>query len=70
MKRRLISLCMAVLLSLTILPDASLAVLTSTPTKVRVGFHALDGYHMTDEEGCRSGYGYDVLQLMARYEDF
>ena len=71
MKRRMIlSLCMAFLLSMAILPTAALAVLSPSPTKVRVGFHALDGYHMVDEKGYRSGYGYDVLQLMARYEDF
>ena len=29
---------------------------------VRVGFFAFDGYHMIDEEGHRSGYGYEYLQ--------
>lgn len=36
---------------------------------VRVGFFAMDGYHMMDEDGNRSGYGWDVLRLMARYWD-
>ena len=36
---------------------------------VKVGFFAMDGYHMMDEEGKRSGYGYDFLRLMARYWD-
>ena len=36
---------------------------------VKVGFFAMDGYHMMDEEGNRSGYGWDVLRLMARYWD-
>ena len=36
---------------------------------IRVGFFAFDGYHMIDEEGNRSGYGYDFLQLAARYID-
>lgn len=36
---------------------------------IRVGFFAMDGYHMMDEEGNRSGYGYDFLRLMARYID-
>lgn len=36
---------------------------------VRVGFFSMDGYHMMDESGNRSGYGYDLLQLMARYVD-
>ena len=29
----------------------------------------MDGYHVMDEEGNRSGYGYDFLRLMARYWD-
>ena len=36
---------------------------------VRVGFFAFDGYHMVDENGNRSGYGYDFLRLAARYMD-
>ena len=34
---------------------------------VKVGFFAFDGYHMIDENGNRSGYGYDFLRLAARY---
>ena len=34
---------------------------------VRVGFFEMNGYHMQDEDGNRSGYGYDTLRLMARY---
>ena len=29
---------------------------------VKVGFFAMDGYHVMDEEGNRSGYGYDFLR--------
>ncbi len=36
---------------------------------IRVGFFAMDGYHMMDSEGNRSGYGYEFLQLVARYLD-
>ena len=36
---------------------------------LRVGFFAMDGYHMIDENGNKSGYGYDFLRLMARYLD-
>ena len=36
---------------------------------VKVGFFAMDGYHMIDAEGNKSGYGYDLLRLMARYWD-
>ena len=37
---------------------------------LRVGFFAFDGYHIQDEDGNRSGYGYDFLQLLARYGDW
>ena len=58
-------LLLTALLSLS----ASAAEAVSQHERVRVGFFAMDGYHMMDEEGNRSGYGYDFLRLMARYWD-
>lgn len=37
--------------------------------KVKVGFFARNGYHVEHEDGTRSGYGYELLQLMARYSN-
>ncbi len=37
---------------------------------VKAGFFAMDGYHMIDENGIRSGYGYDFLQMVTRYVNF
>ena len=37
------------------------------PKKLRVGFFEFGGYHMIDSEGVRSGYGYDILQLLRPY---
>lgn len=52
-------------LLLTCLPRASAE---SAPRQViRVGFFEFEGYHMTGEDGTRSGYGYDFLRMMARY---
>lgn len=34
---------------------------------IRVGFFAFDGYHTIDEDGNRSGYGYEFLRLVSRY---
>ena len=34
---------------------------------VRVGFYRMDGYHMQDENGNRSGYGYALMQKIGRY---
>ena len=58
-------LLLTALLSLS----ASAAETVSQHERVRVGFFAMDGYHMMDENGNRSGYGYDFLRLMARYWD-
>lgn len=41
-----------------------------TAEKIRVGFFYFDGYHIIDDQGHRSGYGYDFLQYLARYSDF
>lgn len=35
--------------------------------RVKVGFFAFDGYHMIDEEGNKSGYGYDFVRRISRY---
>ena len=58
-------LLLTALLSLS----ASAAETVSQHERVRVDFFAMDGYHMMDEDGNRSGYGYDFLRLMARYWD-
>lgn len=34
---------------------------------IRAGFFATDGLHMLDNDGQKSGYGYDLLRYMARY---
>jgi signal transduction histidine kinase/ABC-type amino acid transport substrate-binding protein/ActR/RegA family two-component response regulator len=39
----------------------------SAPRTVRVGFFAMDGYHEMDEDGKRSGYGYDFFHLTQKY---
>lgn len=36
---------------------------------IRVGFFATDGLHMMDDDGEKTGYGYDLLRYMSRYLD-
>lgn len=48
-------------------PSTVVASSTSPGETVRVGFFAFEGYHMMDEDGNRSGYGYDFLRMAARY---
>lgn len=63
---RLCGLLLAMLLLLQALAPMACAEERKT---VRVGFFAFDGYHMMDENGERSGYGYDFLRMAARYMD-
>ena len=59
---------MLVLVCVTVmLPTESYAI--SNRETVRVGFFAMDGYHMMDKDGNRSGYGYEFLQLVSRYQN-
>ena len=37
------------------------------PDTLRVGFYRMDGYHMMDEKGNCSGYGYALMQKIGRY---
>lgn len=46
-----------------------LDVKAEVPYVIRVGYFAFDGYQQEDEDGNKSGYGYEFLQRMARYEN-
>ena len=68
--KKCIALLMILLCIVTMYPQAVYAFEESSQHEtVKVGFFAMDGYHIMDEEGNRSGYGYDFLRLMARYWD-
>lgn len=45
-------------------------VMANEQIKVRVGFPQFQGFSYTDENGERSGYGYDLLQMIAPYANF
>ncbi len=40
------------------------------PKEIKVGYFSFDGYHDMDDQGNKSGYGYEVLQLLKRYENW
>ncbi len=67
MKRiRITCLLLAALLSLPFCLAANAAEAQSTePEVLRVGFFAFSGYHIIEEDGRRSGYGYEFLQRLA-----
>ena len=51
-----------------LLPMSVHAINPETKT-LRAGFYYCEGYHEMDEEGKRTGYGYEILQLIARYKN-
>lgn len=68
--KKYVVLLLTVICVLTMCPQPVYAAEDSSQHEtVKVGFFAMDGYHMMDKDGNRSGYGYDFLRLMARYLD-
>ncbi len=66
-KNIIMGLLVALFLTAFAPPGASLAQEVKT---VRVGFFAFDGYHMLDESGAPSGYGYELLQRLIGYTNW
>jgi signal transduction histidine kinase/ABC-type amino acid transport substrate-binding protein/ActR/RegA family two-component response regulator len=66
---RIFSLLLGMVVAVsTVMPINAVAAETkSEPETVRVGFFELDGYHEMDEDGKRSGYGYDFFHLTQKY---
>ncbi len=61
---------MLILLMLLPLIPAGAASAFAAVEPVRVGYFSFSGYHNQDETGRRSGYGYEFLQLLARFTDW
>ena len=66
--KKILSFTITLLLLLSSLTGQVLA--TNSEKIVKVGYFAFEGYHMIDENGTRSGYGYDLLQQMASYTNW
>ena len=59
------------LISLTICSNVVFAQDNSEARQVvKVGFFASDGYHVQDEDGVKSGYGYDFLKMAENYSNW
>lgn len=62
--------CVLVIVFLLLCISATVSVAapkTENQKTIRVGWYDYDGFYMQDEEGHRSGYGYDYFQEIARY---
>lgn len=66
-KKRIVAFTLCLIMLPLLMPGK-----TSAQEKeiIKVGFFSFDGYHMQEEDGTRSGYGYDMLQHMAGYTDW
>lgn len=68
-RRRIIAVILSFFIVLCCaLPAFSLG--TAPIRTVRVGFYHTEGYHVVDEKGLRSGYGFDILQAMKMYANW
>lgn len=70
MKRRIMLYMLTILLIVSGTMSVQAADSADTQRTIRVGFFQYDGYHEQDENGVRSGYGYELLQQMARYTNW
>lgn len=68
--KRLLSAVALFLAILLLAPLGALAQPAPTPKRVRVGYFAFNSFHNTDDQGQRSGYGYEYLQEIAKYTDW
>ncbi len=48
-------------------PQAVIVAEQNSTNRVRVGFFEFNGYHMIDKDGNPSGYGYEILQIIAPF---
>ena len=68
MNRKLTAVVLGILLSvLTVCPVFAAAVPRAETPDYKVAYYAFDCYHMLDENGKRSGYGYEMMQDIAKY---
>ena len=62
-RKKYIAVLMTILCIIMLFPQRISAVVEDPQREtVRVGFFEMNGYHMQDEDGNRSGYGYDTLR--------
>ena len=62
--------CLLLLCSAALAAPLPETALEAQPRPVRVGYFAYGSYHHQDVGGHRSGYGYDLLQLLNIYNDW
>ena len=68
MKKRIAAFIWGLLLVVMTVCEAFAATVPQEETpEYKIGFYAFDCYHMQDEDGRRSGYGYEMMQDVSKY---
>ena len=68
MLKKASAMILGILLGVLSVGQVYAAALTRTETPdYKVAFYAFDCYHMQDENGKRSGYGYEMMQNLSKY---
>ena len=68
MRRRLSAFFWGILLVVLCTCETFAASIPQADTpEYKVAFYAFDCYHMQDEDGKRTGYGYEMMQLVSKY---
>ena len=68
MLKKASAMILGILLGVLSIGQVYAAALTRTETPdYKVAFYAFDCYHMQDENGKRSGYGYEMMQNLSKY---
>jgi len=66
-KKRILAALGALLLFASLLPVSALALSREETPNYKVAFFPYDCYHMQDENGKRTGYGYEMMQGISQY---
>lgn len=67
MKKRIFAAMITLLLLLSLCPLSALGVPQAETPNYKVAFYPYDCYHMQNENGKRTGYGYEMMQGLAKY---
>ena len=66
-KKRAMAVCLVLFLALSICPVYASSLEKIDTPDYKVSFYAFDCYNMQDENGKRTGYGYEMMQGISKY---
>ena len=67
MRKKILAALGALLMLLSLFPASAFAMEQLETPDYKVAFYAFDCYHMQDENGKRTGYGYEMMQNISKY---